>query len=98
MNLTSIDWMNHRYTRLDTGRSDTHSEDMIVPNSASTYVTLNFLEGIYQIPQAWSHVVENSSYVTAINMIMSTSEVQSISVQALLIIDMYNTAKDSGPL
>jgi hypothetical protein len=98
MNLTSIDWTNHRYTRLDSGRSDTHSEDMIVLNSASTHVTLNLLEGIYQIPQAWSHVVENSSYVTAINTNMSISEVQSISVQALFIINMYNTAKDSGPL
>jgi hypothetical protein len=98
MNLTSIDWTNHRYTRLDTGRSDTHSEDMIVLNSASTYLTLNLLEGIYRIPQAWSHVVENSSYVTTINTNMSTSEAQSISVQALFIIDMYNTAKDSGPL
>ena len=77
MNLTSIDWTDYRYTGLNTVRSGPDSEDLIALASASTYVTLNLLDSIYQNQPGWSSVIENSTYVTAINTNISTSRVQS---------------------
>ena len=97
MNLTSIDWTDYRYTGLNTVRRSLNSEEdeEIALASASTYVTLNLLDSIYQNSPGWSNVVENYTYITVINTNISTSTVQSISVQGSAIIDMYNEAKNN---
>jgi hypothetical protein len=97
MNLTSIDWMNYQYTGLNNGRSGRQTGSTIELASASTFVTLNLLDGIYQHPPSWSHAVENAAFSTVMNTKISAHGVQSISVQWSYVRDMYNNARQTGP-
>ena len=97
MNLTSIDWMNYPYTGLNNVRSGRETDSTVVLASASAYVTLNLLDGIYQKPPGCSHAVESAAFSTVMNRNISTSSVQSISVQWSYVRDIYKKAKRTGP-
>lgn len=92
-----INWTSYQYAGLNNITVGKPLDSTLALASASTYVTLNLLDSIYEYPPRWSHVIENSAYVTVIDMDTSKSTVLSYSVQLSAILDMYVNAKENGP-
>ncbi|KAL8822334.1 MAG: hypothetical protein Q9191_006928, partial [Dirinaria sp. TL-2023a] len=100
MGLASLDWMNIWNVGWDVVGSGPQSwVSAVALASASTYSVLGTLDGIYTPNQklGWCGFSEPGNAVTAFNNSVSGSTVESLSIQASFIIDLYNSLQRDEP-